>query len=173
MRKKPRLTEIYRIPESSEDLQETTCPMCGTDGAYVGLNAVECPNPKCSKFKASKSGATSSSSNKPVKAGKARWVVGIGFDPFREGKKSTDDLNNEHVIVDIPTKFSDADVKKAHDITMDDGADPDGTFGHTADYIEYFTDVLPGTDVIRYGNDEEDDEDTYVDDDDDDEDPYP
>ncbi len=155
-KKTPRLTEIYRLNE--EELEETTCPMCGTDGAYVGLNAVECPNPKCNKFKAS-AGGSSSSSNKPVKSGKTRWVVGIGFDPFREGKKSTDDLNNEHVIVDIPTKFSDADVKKAHDLTMDDGADTDGSFGHTADYIEYFADTLPGTDVIRYGNDEDDDED--------------
>jgi hypothetical protein len=31
-------------------LLEEKCPLCGTDGAYVGLNDVECPNPKCQRF---------------------------------------------------------------------------------------------------------------------------
>ncbi len=31
-------------------LAEAKCPLCGTDGAYVGLNDVECPNQKCSKY---------------------------------------------------------------------------------------------------------------------------
>lgn len=31
-------------------LLEEKCPLCGTDGAYIGLNDVECPNPNCDRF---------------------------------------------------------------------------------------------------------------------------
>lgn len=27
------------------------CPLCGADGAYVGLRVVECPNPDCKHHK--------------------------------------------------------------------------------------------------------------------------
>ena len=31
-------------------LLETDCPVCGSDGAYVGLNDVECSNPRCDHY---------------------------------------------------------------------------------------------------------------------------
>jgi len=31
-------------------LVESVCPVCGGDGAYIGLNDVECPNKACPKF---------------------------------------------------------------------------------------------------------------------------
>jgi hypothetical protein len=34
----------------TERLSETKCPACGADGAYWGLNHVECPNEKCKNF---------------------------------------------------------------------------------------------------------------------------
>ena len=35
-------------------LTEVACPVCGTEGAYVGLHDVECVNPKCRHYVPSK-----------------------------------------------------------------------------------------------------------------------
>lgn len=34
-------------------LTEVACPVCGTEGAYVGLHDVECANPSCAHYKRS------------------------------------------------------------------------------------------------------------------------
>jgi hypothetical protein len=47
MKRLPRMVEVF----GRYLLREAKCPKCGTDGAYVGLNDVECPNPKCANFK--------------------------------------------------------------------------------------------------------------------------
>ena len=31
-------------------LKESICPVCGSKGAYIGLNTVECPNKSCARF---------------------------------------------------------------------------------------------------------------------------
>lgn len=45
---KTRLGKLKKLLERL--LFESTCPECGRDGAYVGLNDVECKNPRCRHF---------------------------------------------------------------------------------------------------------------------------
>lgn len=45
---KVKLTEVY-----NSILHEAKCPSCGSVGAYVGLNNVECPNSSCKNYKKS------------------------------------------------------------------------------------------------------------------------
>lgn len=40
----------WLIKEELSLLTESRCPVCGTEGAYVGLNDVECVNPRCTHY---------------------------------------------------------------------------------------------------------------------------
>jgi hypothetical protein len=40
----PKLMEVF-------SLREAKCPECGNPRAYVGMSAVECPNPNCRHYK--------------------------------------------------------------------------------------------------------------------------
>jgi hypothetical protein len=47
-----RLSALRRlIKEELSLLAESRCPVCGAEGAYVGLNDVECVNPSCTHYK--------------------------------------------------------------------------------------------------------------------------
>lgn len=46
---------IYSIEEITANAQisktdESTCPFCGSAGAYIGFSAVECNNPSCERY---------------------------------------------------------------------------------------------------------------------------
>ena len=58
------LRRLIREEITRSLLVEVACPVCGVEGAYVGLHNVECANPKCRHYKPSK----------PVDHGSTVWM---------------------------------------------------------------------------------------------------
>lgn len=108
-KKTPRLTEVFR----RRLMREAKCPRCGTDGAYVGLNDVECTNPNCDKYKANTSGPTSG-----LKVFRGRDAAKVAPDLAKYiDSEYGDPLKNDAYVVQIKDGF----------VTLEDLPEPAGT----------------------------------------------
>ena len=74
-------------------LSETKCPFCGSE-AYVGLNKVECNNPKCAHYKP----PTASTQEPGFVIKDAEFIIRKkGMEIFFNGKKPDKPYTNHHI----------------------------------------------------------------------------
>lgn len=132
-------------------LTEAACPVCGTDGAYIGLHKVECVNPSCRHFVEPPAPADDNVEGLPggwPPWGEVRKIVYLTAARDKNAEVEFMSLMKamravgENFLVDMVIQYM-TDACRSDDDDQKEGADTDHYTGLVLDEIEgFYTDVL-------------------------------